>query len=191
MKILTICPSKYPEKLEVMMDSFLETRSEHTNIIVSHAEKPITEIFNDVFQNNPNYDFYHMTNDDVIYKTPEWDIKLAKKHSISYGNDLLQGENLCTFPMIDGDIVRALGWLQLPTLKHYCGDLVWKFIGKESACLNYCGNVFIKHQWNECSYSEIHDSDMSEFAKWLPGSYKEINKIKEILNESKPVCSSN
>lgn len=182
MKILTICPTKYPDKLNRMIESFDMTKSEHTDLIFS-SHGNVTEAINLAFNSNPDYDFYHITNDDVIYKTEEWDIKLANTNKISYGNDLLQGDNLCTFPMIDGDIARALGWLQLPTLEKYCGDVVWKFIGKETKCLSYHGNIFIKHEWSNDVSREIHEKDQLEFSKWLPWSFKDINKVREVINK--------
>lgn len=186
MKILVICPSKYPEKLSKMMDSFLITRSKHTEIIINYEDKSITKIFNETFQKNPNYDFYFMANDDIIFNTPLWDIELASKNKISWGFDGIQNENLCCFPMIDGNIVRALGWLQLPTLDKYCGDVIWKFIGKECGILNYKSNIKIYHHWEESEVNHSkHISDQSEFAKWLPYSYKDVNKVKNIIQEIK------
>lgn len=165
------------------MDSFLITRSKYTEIIVNYEIKSITEIFNKVFEANPDYDFYHLTNDDVIYNTPLWDLELAKKGKISYGSDGIQDKNLPTLPMIDGDIVRALGWLQMPLLDRYCGDVVWGFIGKECGILNYCPTVNIKHQWHESQVDMVkHIADMGEFAKWLSVSHKDIEKVKNIIN---------
>jgi hypothetical protein len=181
MKILTICPSIYPKKLVHMMDSFLTTRSESTNIRVYYHVDTITNIFNKAFQDNPDYDFYFMVNDDAIFKTQDWDLKLAKKGKITYGNDLFQGENLCTFPMIDGDIVRALGWLQMPKLERYAGDVVWKFIGESLEILEYVPDVIIEHKWEGCTHPDINQEDMKRFAEWLPFSFKDVVKIREAL----------
>lgn len=182
-RILVICPSKYPNKLNKMMDSFLTTRSKYTQIIVNYEIKPITKIFNDVFNANPKYDFYFMANDDIIFNTPLWDLALANKGKISWGMDGIQNHALPCFPMIDGNIVRALGWLQLPTLNKYSGDIVWGFIGKECGILQHCPEVFIEHSWNEGQVDrDIHISDMAEFAKWLPWSFRDIRKVREALN---------
>lgn len=181
MKILTICPSKYPEKLSKMMDSFLITRSKHTKIIINYEDKHITEIFNNAFNAHPNYDFYFMANDDIIFNTPLWDLALANIGKISYGRDNIQNSNMCTFPMIDGRIVRALGWLQLPTLDRYCGDVVWKFIGDQCNVLNYCEKIEITHKWEGCSHPEVHKKDMEEFSKWLPWAFKDTEKIRKAL----------
>lgn len=186
MRILVICPSKYPDKLSRMMDSFLITRSKSTKIIVNYEEKPITKIFNETFNNNPDYDFYFMANDDIIFNIPLWDLALANKGKISWGSDGIQNQNLCTFPMIDGDIVRALGWLQMPNLDKYCGDTVWNFIGKQCGILNYVPSVSIEHQWHESQVDrDIHVSDMNEFSKWLPWSFRDIQKVKNAINNTK------
>jgi len=182
MRILCICPSKYPKKLSKMMDSFLVTRSNHTNIIVNYELKSITEIFNETFKNNPDYDFYFMCNDDVIFESPLWDLNLANKGKISYGNDGFQKEGLCTFPMIDGDIVRALGWLQMPRLHKYAGDSTWHYIGKQCGILNYCPDVKIIHKWEGCENPNMNIKDMEKFSEWLPWSFRDIARVKEVLN---------
>lgn len=186
MKILAICPSINPDKLKKMLISYENTRSECVKIIIDNTPNAsITKIFNKIFQENAGYDYYFMANDDIIFQTINWDIKLAHKGKISYGNDLFQGQNLCTFPMIDGDIVRALGWLQMPELYHYCGDVVFGFIGKELNILEYVPDVIIKHEWEGCYKRDIHTEDMKKFAQWLSRSYKDINKIKDMLNAPK------
>lgn len=182
MTILVICPSNRPQRLEVMLESFTLTKSKDTEILIdTRTDVTITEIFNQAFNKLPDYDFYFMANDDINFMTEGWDIKLSNKGKISYGNDLLQGKDLCTFPMIDGNIVRSLGWLQMPTLERYCGDVVWKFIGDQCKCLEYHGDVFLKHDWHGATHPLEHAEDMARFAEWLPWSFKDIAKIKDIL----------
>lgn len=180
MRILTICPSIYPNKLEKMLKIFELTKSKHTDIIFSD-KGTVTEAINTIFNENLGYDYYHITNDETEYQTPLWDLKLAKKGKITYGNDLFQGENLCTFPMIDGDIARAVGWLQLPTLTRYGGDVVWKFIGERLRILEYVPDVVIEHLWEGCADPQTNLEDMKRFAEWLPSSFRDIGKIKEAL----------
>lgn len=180
MKILAICPSIRPTQRAFMLDSFLSTRSDCTTIIIHYNKGNLTKIYNEIFFDNPNYDFYHMMNDDTLYRTDNWDLNLAKKGKITYGNDCLQEENLCTFPMIDGRIVRALGWLQLPTLEKYCGDSVWKFIGQSLNILEYVPEVVIEHKW-EGQNDELCKEDMAKFAQWLPEAYKDLDKIRKVI----------
>lgn len=182
MKILCICPSVYPEKLSNMVDSFVKNTSDNTILkINNNTHKTITEIFNYEFNKKPDYDFYMMLNDDIIFRTKLWDIFLWNKGKISYGNDNIEGGLKCQFPMIDGDIVRSLGWLQMPTLNKYCGDLVWRFIGEQLNILKYHPSVIIEHLWEGASEVE-NKEDMKRFAEWLPSSHRDINKIKEILD---------
>lgn len=165
-----------------MIDSFITTRSKYTDIRINNENKSITKIFNDTFNDNPDYDFYFMANDDIIFHSPLWDIALANKGKISYGNDGIQGINLPTFPMIDGDIVRALGWLQMPSLEKYCGDVIWNFIGKQCNILKYHPEVVIAHDWESCSHPSVHEKDMKAFAEWLPFSFKDCAKVRKVLN---------
>lgn len=209
MRILTICPTfNKPNLCRKMVESFHDTiecdntlvlgidigdpqieaykQIKEANKILCKYNSTVTKVINTIYMQYPNYDFYHITNDDVIYQTKGWDNKFIKLSEIKgkgiyYGNDLLQGDNLCTFPFISGDIVRSVEWLQLPSLNRYCGDVVWKFIGDNCKCLYYLGNVFIKHNWNGCENIEVNKSDMAEFSKWLPYSQKDINKVMEIL----------
>jgi len=178
-KILTVCPSIYPDKLIKMEKSFYDTITEdNTLYVVSFGT--VTEAINFAFNKYPDYDYYHITNDDVIYETKGWDKILSNKLRISYGNDCIQKENLCTFPLIDGDIVRALGWLQMPELDRYCGDVIWKFLGDRLNILSYHENVIIRHVW-EGQDNAINIKDMGNFSKWLPWSFKDVEKINKIL----------
>ena len=175
-KILCICPSIYPKKLITMMDSFLTTRSDNTNIRVNYEIGNITKIINRTFMENDNYDFYHVTNDDCIYKTPEWDLKLAKKGKITYGNDGIPEGINGQFLMIDGDIARAVGWLQMPMLNRYCGDVCWRFIGEQLGILEHIPEVIINHNW-EGADANINQEDMAEFSRWLPFAFKDMEHL--------------
>ena len=209
MRILTICPTfKRPELASQMSASWFKTSTEDNtlalgcdigdpklsaykdiksaNKIFCKAGSTVTEVINSIYVQHPNYDFYHITNDDVIYHTHGWDSKFVNLseeygHGIFYGNDLLQGANLCTFPFISAPIVKAVGWLQLPTLNRYAGDVVWKFLGQSCNCLYYMGGVVIQHNHNGKIDKRINKGDMGRFAKWLPSSNREVNAIKGVL----------
>jgi hypothetical protein len=178
-----------------MHDSFSKTIfHNHDIIFVRDKHKNTTECFNSVFNKNPDYDFYHTTNDDVIYRSAGWDLMLANKNRISYANDLCQNHDICTFPMIDGRIVRALGWLQMPKLQFMCGDLVWKTIGNKLNILKYFPEIIIEHlHWSNnkrevdsvtknVNSTEIMRADNIAFRQWLHNDMeKDIGKIKHAL----------
>ena len=181
MRILAICPTIYQEKCDKMYNSYEVTSSKYTKLLIINKKGSITKLLNEAFEKHNDYDFYIPLNDDILFQTPLWDTTLAKKHTISYGDDGLQHENLPTFPMIDGDFVRALGWLQMPTLHRYAGDCVWKFIGENTGTLRYVPEVKITHNWDGCAEPMTNTLDMEKFSEWLPRSHDDINKIKEIL----------
>lgn len=182
MRILIVLPTVYPEKMKLMLHSMELTKSIHSDF-VSWSYGTVTHAINHIFKSNPNYDFYMIINDDIEFKTLLWDSKLAKKGKITWGNDLFQGDNLCTFPMIDGDIARALGWLQCPRINRYYGDMVWKEIGKQLGILEYIPEVVIEHKWEGVSHPGDNKDDRLAYVKWLAyESYYDINRVREVLN---------
>jgi hypothetical protein len=173
-----------------MIASFQETcSSAFTELIVNTDKASITSIFNEEFKSRPDYDFYFMANDDIIFETVDWDVKLARKGKITHGTDAVAEGVNGQFLMIDGDIARAIGWIQLPTLNRYCGDVTWRFIAKNLNILKYVPEVIIEHKWHESQVDQkVHIADQIEFAKWLPYSFKDTNKIRRALNETKHIC---
>ena len=103
--------------------------------------------------------------DDHLPRTPGWDKILLDAISpdggISYGNDMIMGENLPTAPVVSRNIVAALGWLCAPGLSHMCVDNVLKDIGEGAGCLTYCPEVVIEHlHW--CAGKAAVDETYSE-----------------------------
>lgn len=184
MRILVIVPVKLPSsKLSNMINSIELTKSSNTDIVYI-SSGTVTEAINLGFNNQPDYDYYHISNDDTIYKTPLWDLKLAKKGKITHGTDCIEGGMNGQFLMIDGDIARAVGWLQLPALTRYGGDVVWRFIANRLDILEHVPEVIIEHHW-EGADREINDRDMGVFADWLGSSQRDINSVKEALDGCK------
>lgn len=189
MKIITICPSV--NNRNMVTKSFFDTITEDNSLFFC-SDGTVTEALNSFIDDIPKYDFVHITNDDVEYKTKGWDtqfVNLAKQmgHGIYYGNDLIQGENLPTFPFVSREIIQAIGWLQLPTLEQYCGDVVWKYLGKQCNFLYYLPSIIIEHKWKADGSEDIHMKDMKSFAEWLPHSHITISKIKAILNSKERI----
>ena len=223
-KILTICPSRgRPEIAKRMYDSFKSTSNNSLLIFYLDNDDPkldeykallspldyliqerktTTQIFNDAFKQNPDYEFYHLTNDDCYYITLGWDERvflLSRDYGegIFYGNDTMNGQNLCVTPIVSGNIVRALGWLQQPTLTHLYGDRVWFEIGKALNILYYMPDVIIEHRhWNnrkaimDEGYMRVNSQEMfkvddAAFKKWI-GTEKQtdIERIKNGINKS-------
>jgi hypothetical protein len=64
---------------------------------------------------------------------------------IVYGNDLLQGERLPTQCAMTADIVRALGYMAPPMLRHMYVDNFWMDLGSAAGCLRYLPDVIVEH----------------------------------------------
>ena len=157
----------------------------------------ITQMFNSA-ANLEGYSFYHQTNDDFIYKTIGWDAKFINKLSefgegIVYGNDLVQGKNLPTAQFISAGIIRALGWIQLPSLTHLGNDCVWKEIGSRIKRLFYMEDVIIEHQhwmknkslidtvYQRTNSQQMYDKDQRVYRQWFHQQMdKDVERIKSL-----------
>ena len=219
MRLLTICPTRNRIQLfREMYDSF-KTTSSSAMIVALDEDDPqfeeykdfltenhqpffecmpdtVTNHFNMCYRCLPNYDFYHLTNDDVLYSTKDWDVKAMnllteKGGGIAYGNDMLQGQNLPTFPIISKAVVDAVGWIQEPGLERLCGDCVWNEIGRMAKCLHYMPDLLIEHRhWlnnkrgNDMpDYTEVYLRDRMKFANWLANnSVEDIRKVRKVTN---------
>jgi len=224
-RILTVCPSRgRPDRLAEMAESFYATSSESDLLVIidkTDTEKvsyrklkdkfPQLELWENSLTNNsarfnlafevyPNYDYYHITNDDVVYRTDNWDKTfigmLDSRPGIAFGDDGIHSGKCCTFPVISGDIIRALGWLQLPTLVHgLYGDDGWLIIGKMIQSIYFFKHVLTEHMHPMVDKAEMDETyhttnskamyglDHDEFMKWCAkDALKDIKRIKEYLN---------
>lgn len=178
------------------LDKYKELLKNFKLVIGSRATT--TEIINRNI--DLQYKFLSVTNDDFFYKTNLWDQELIKaitstgKHGIAYGNDLCAGIHIPTTSVISREIIEALGWIQLPGLKHLFGDNVWYHIGKHTKCLNYRKEVFIEHRhvfarkmqedetFKFTNSKEMYEHDERVFLDWITNQSKiDIEKVKELL----------
>lgn len=217
MRTLVICPSRgRPAKCERMIKSFQKNTHSADMVIrvdlddeyleeymafdcpaigiIPGERKTITQIINECFDNgNIHYDFFSVINDDFIYQTKNWDLILGyatRGFGISYGNDGIQGERIPTTSVISANLVRAIGWLQLPSLIGLYADNVWKDIGQALGCLYYVPEVEITHmhplQYREekddtfknTNSQERYRADYATYLKWKKNDFPAlIDKI--------------
>lgn len=226
MKTLIVCCTRErPERAKKMLDSIIQTTSgEYSVIFLIDIDDPklneyikllypmkcntnigirqtTTFLINTAFSLHNNFDYYHITNDDFIYKTKDWNKKFIdkleeNKYGVCYGNDLLQKENMPTAPFISGNIVRELGWLQMPTLKHLGGDCVWGAIGKGLNKLFYFPEIIIEHVhyqarkavidnvYQRTNSSEMYQKDSEAYREWYKKEYQgQIDRIRMVLHD--------
>jgi hypothetical protein len=113
-----------------------------------------------------DYDYIAFLGDDHRPRTQDWDLKLVDaikdiKYGIAYGNDLLQGENLPTAVLLDARIVRELGYMAPPMMKHLYLDNFWRDIGRKLGTLRYKNEIIIEHMHYSVGKSEA-DSQYEE-----------------------------
>lgn len=88
--------------------------------------------------------------DDCMVTTHGWDSILAspikaRGYGLSYGDDLIQGENLPTKVMISTNILKTLGFWAPPSLFHLYCDNFWKCLGQALDALDYFPDVKMEH----------------------------------------------
>lgn len=86
--------------------------------------------------------------DDHLPQTTNWDNiiidSLSGIQGVAYGNDLLQGEAKPTAAFVSVGLVRKLGYMCPPSLRHLFIDDFWKMLGYETN-LRYLPQVIIEH----------------------------------------------
>lgn len=113
---------------------------------------------------------------------------------IVYGNDLLQGERLPTAPALTADIIQALGYMGLPSLRHLAVDDFWRELGAAAGCLRYLPGVIVEHMhptagkaaWDEgyrrANSSEMYERDLAEFARYQREDLAaDVAKVRSLL----------
>ena len=98
-----------------------------------------------------NYRAMCVMGDDDVPVTQGWDqLLLAAVDAmggigIAYPEDKRRND-IPEIPVISTDIIRALGWMCLPVLKHFYVDNVWGDLGNGADCIRYCPDVLVEHQ---------------------------------------------
>lgn len=129
-----------------------------------------------------DYEFFTFIGDDHRFKTPDWDVTLMRaigsRPGLAYGNDLLQGVNLPTAVMMSAAIVRSLGGMVPPKMRHLYLDNFWKQLGEDLKNLSYLPSVIIEHlhpmagkaEWDE-GYRAVNAREVYSFDALMFDNY--------------------
>jgi hypothetical protein len=98
----------------------------------------------------PYYRMLGSWGDDHRPRTVHWDTRLAEAldelgTGVAYGDDLIQHEAIPTATVMTSDIVRTLGYMAAPGMRHLCIDLCWLDWGKAIGKAAYLPDVIIEH----------------------------------------------
>jgi hypothetical protein len=130
--------------------------------------------------------------DDCVFMTPGWDLfiveYLKNNKGICYCNDLLQGENIPNNVFMHVDIIKALGFMAPPELKHYFIDNYWRELGSQLGKFEYFGNIVIEHRhWSnekaekDATYTEAEDLMGPDRIAW--DNYRTSGRVQEDVNK--------
>jgi hypothetical protein len=148
------------------------------------------------------YRYLASLGDDHRPRGQDWDLRLIEAiealdgPGIAYGNDLLQGQHLPTAWVVSAEIVRAVGWMMLPTCQHLFVDTAILELGRAADRITYCPDVIIEHlhpvagkaPWDD-SYRESnaaarYEADRAAFEAWKrDGLASDAAKVKALVRE--------
>ena len=175
-----------------------------TNSFVSIGERiRMCPSVNRAFEQNPDFDYYCFIGDDHRFKTKDWDkkaIEYIEKDALGwgvlYGDDKLQGKKLASSFIISGNLVRAIGYIAIPGLKHMYVDNQVMELGKALGSLLYRPDIVIEHlhysmnkskkdaQYEEVNSKEIYAHDLAIYEKWQEnGKGKDLGKVFSALQK--------
>jgi hypothetical protein len=121
--------------------------------------------------------------DDHRPRTVGWDTAYLNAlrqlgSGIVYGDDLVQGERLPTQCAMTADVVRALGWMAPPGLRHMYVDNFWRDLGIQAGCLRYMRDVVVEHLhpvagtaetdagYERVNAPEVYDADRAAYREF-------------------------
>ena len=192
-KVLLIVPTRgRPDQSIDFYNQFIKTTSPNTTLCFGLDDDDVEypRIDGVVYEVNPrammngtlnliankyanDYDYIAFLGDDHRPRTQDWDMALVNsikdvKYGIAYGDDLLQGANLPTAVLLDAEIVRKLGFMAPPAMKHLYLDNFWKETGERLGTLRYSGDVIVEHMHylngkavEDAGYQEVNSTGIA------------------------------
>lgn len=147
------------------------------------------------------YKFICFLGDDVRPRTFGWDKILSEplldRPGICYANDLIQREFLPTHVVMSSEIIKSLGFMAPPVLKHLFMDNYWLDLGNATNSIHYFKDVVLEHMhpvsekssvdqvyldsWglfdhDKSAYEKYKETDFLEDVKKVMAMYENFNK---------------
>lgn len=129
-------------------------------------------------------DIFGHVGDDHLFRTDGWDVRIhdaLTEPGVAYGNDGIHGPAIPSAAFVSSIIVKALGWLALPTCRHLYIDNAWRTLGERLNALHYLPDVSIEHMhplvgkaptdagYIAANAPEMYDHDRVAYEAWLAG----------------------
>ena len=181
-ELLVICPTvRRPANVRRLKGSYTETSTAVSELVFDQRDLTCTEKVNDMARKHMDaYEALMFVGDDHIFQTWGWDdllmAPLRERPGISFPDDCSRPGHPEVFA-ISSSIVRALGWMMLPSQKHYYVDDAVLQLGVRARCITYLPEVVLPHlhykvvggQPDEI-YARAHswlDEDRASYWEWL------------------------
>lgn len=149
----------------------------HWHIHESHGHLEMQRALNALYQLYPNEKTYGLLTDQSRPMTPQWASKLEEaagdgfiamcnttKNRMNPRTGLRRITTTCT----GGDLIRAIGWVWLPSVVHLYGDDAWEDIGYALNVIRYLPEVVILALLKRDGEVPI---DANHHRKWKGQSY--------------------
>lgn len=96
----------------------------------------------------------------------------------------------CNFPVIGGELVRAVGWLMVDQIKHFCTDSIWQFIALKLGVNRYCPTVCLEHMHmdfgksdNDYTYRSKRGGDLN-YGRNLEGVERDNEEMRKLITDA-------
>ena len=126
------------------------------------------------------YWFFASLGDDMVPRTPGWDVKLMGAidedfggAGITYPWDNVR-DDIPEAYVVSASLVEALGWMMLPELKHWWNDNVWADLGHGAGCIRQLRGVVVEHLNAGMGRAQA-DQTAREAGKGIPGDQAAYN----------------
>lgn len=136
-------------------------------------------VLNQYFKDFPNYGWYGLLEDDMVVRTPDWDVKLVQgcpSYGFSTANDKwLAPSRARGAKVLDGDLVRAMGGMAPEGTKHSFLHEMHEDIGANFRCWNYLPEVVVEEEHANNNKAPVDDG-YKRTAGWLQVDQEAFNK---------------
>jgi hypothetical protein len=149
-----------------------------------------------------HFDYIGFLGDDALPVTPDWDEMLIDAITGMGGTGLAcpRSDTRPGHPehyIVSSDMVRALGWMFLPSLKHYYTDDVWRDLATGLGRLAYVEAAYVDHRHftRGAPKDEVYQrseawgpQDRLAYLAWrVDGFYADLAKL-EAVRDAHPVA---
>lgn len=180
--ILILLPSIRPHLVGDSIASFARNGTNLYDLLVLSGPGGYAAVVNNVpRQLLMQYEIVGLMGDDIRMRTPGWDKlvydKMHGKILQLWGQDGMFNDQIPTHPFISSKVFLALGFIILPTIHHYHGDMVLKDVMWGAGRQEYCPELYTEHVHYMCGKSE-NDAVYQENMKWWDRDMEALHEFK-------------